>query len=260
MEKTDKLILVTGATGRQGGAVARQLVAKGWQVRTMTRNPEGSAAKSLAEQGAEVVAGDFDDIDSLKKAVSDTYGVFSVQNFWEVGAEREIQQGKNIANVAEEVGVQHFVYTSVGAATRHTGLPHFESKFQIEKHIRSLELPATMLRPVAFMENYYIPQVYDRLMKGKLADPVRADVTLQLIAADDIGAFAALVFEKPDDFFGKAIEIAGDQLSNLEIAATFGKAMGIPVRFKKMPMPMVRLFMGKEMHQMFKWFNQEMRV
>ncbi|MCG8605081.1 NmrA/HSCARG family protein [bacterium] len=253
----DKIILVTGATGRQGGACARHLLEKGWKVRVMTRTPGSDSAKALEEKGAYIVQGDFDNTKALEAAVSGTYGVFGVQNFWEVGVEREVQQGKAIADAAKKANVSHFIYTSVVAANRGTGLPHFESKYEIERHIRNLELPATFLRPVAFMENYYVPQVYKNLLKGKLVDPVRSDVILQLIAVDDIGAFATLAFDNPNDFIGATIEIAGDQLSNLEIATIFGKVMGIPVRYKKMPMPMVRLFMGKELHQMFKWFNAE---
>jgi uncharacterized protein YbjT (DUF2867 family) len=257
MDKTDKTILVSGATGRQGGACARHLLQSGWKVRALTRNPASDGAKDLHEKGADIVEGDFDDAKALQAAVKGVYGVFGVQNFWEVGVEREVQQGKALAEAAKAAGVAHFIYTSVAAANRGTGLPHFESKYQIERHIQTLDLPATLIRPVAFMENYYVPQVYKNLLKGKLMDPVKPDVILQLISVEDIGAFAALAFDNRDEFIGATIEIAGDQLSNLEIAAIFGKVMGIPVRYKKLPMPMVRLFMGKELHRMFKWFNAD---
>lgn len=256
MEKTDKVILVTGATGRQGGAVVRHLVPKNSSVRALTRNVNSPAAKALAEKGAEVVRGDFDDRDSLQKATAGVYGVYSVQNFWETGVEKEIQQGKNMAEVAKSAGVKHFVYASVGGAERDSGVAHFESKWVIENYVRSLELPATFLRPVGYMENYYIPQAYKGLLKGKLVDPIRPDKPFQLIAVDDIGAFAALAFENPQEFVNLAIEIAGDEVTNPQVAQTFSRVMGRPVRFKKLPMLIVRLFMGKESYQMFKWFNE----
>jgi uncharacterized protein YbjT (DUF2867 family) len=256
MKSRDNIILVAGATGKQGGAVIRHLKGKEWKIRALTRNANSSAAQALAGEGIDVVQGDMNDPSSLDRAMEDAYGVFSVQNFWIVGAEVEIQQGKNMANAALRAGVQHFVYTSVGAAERKTGVVHFESKFVIEEHIRSIGLNATVLRPVGFMENYLIPHLRDRILKGKLVHPVAADKKQQLIPTDDIGAIAAAAFEEPDKFVGQSIEIASVELTNPEIAEIFGRVIGRPVRYKKLPMLLVRLFMGKELHQMFRWYNQ----
>jgi uncharacterized protein YbjT (DUF2867 family) len=148
MPDTDKTVLVTGATGRQGGAVVRHMLAKRWKLRALTRKTSSHAAQALARQGVEVVQGDLEDPSSVAIATAGVYGVYSVQDFWAVGARREVQQGKNVADTAKKAGVKHFVYSSVGGAERNTGIPHWESKWEIEKHIRSLGLPATVLGPV----------------------------------------------------------------------------------------------------------------
>src|SRR5262249_9120939 len=252
----DKTVLIAGSTGRQGGAVIRRLLPSGWKLRALTRNASSTAARELARQGIEVVQGDLEDRASLERAARGVYGIYSVQDFWSVGAKREVVQGKNLADAAKEAAVEHFVYSSVGGAERNSGIDHWESKWEIEKHIRKLGLPATILRPSAFMENYYIDQVEIGLLKGKLVDPIRADKPYQTIAVDDIGAFAALAFERPNDFIGLELEIAGSELTNLQAAQVFSRVLGKPVKFKKLPMLLVRLFLGKEFYQMFRWFNE----
>jgi uncharacterized protein YbjT (DUF2867 family) len=121
------------------------------------------------------VQGDLEDPASLERAARGVYGIYSVQDFWSVGARCEVLQGKNLADAAKKAAVEHFVYSSVGGAERNSGIDHWESKWEIEKHIRKLGLPTTILRPVAFMENYYIDQVEIGILKGKLLDPIRAD-------------------------------------------------------------------------------------
>lgn len=256
MTQADKTVLVTGATGRQGGAVVRHLLRKGWKLRALTRNPGGREAQSLALQGVGVVKGDLEDPASIAGAAAGVYGIYSVQDFWAVGAKREVQQGKNVADAAKKAGVQHFVYSSVAGAERNTGIPHWESKWAIEKYIRSLGLPTTVIRPAAFMEMYYIDQVEIGILKGKLADPIRGDKQYQTIATEDIGAFVALAFERPAEFIGKELEIAGSELTNLEAAKIFGRVLGKPVKFQKLPLPLVRLILGKEFCSMFRWFNE----
>jgi uncharacterized protein YbjT (DUF2867 family) len=252
-----KTVLVTGATGRQGGAVISHMAPKGWKLRALTRKPDGAAARDLARQGVEVVAGDLEDPSSLAQPLRGAYGVYSVQDFWAVGVRREVQQGKNLADAAKNAGVEHFVYSSVGGAERSSGIDHWESKWEVEKHIRKLGLPATILRPAAFMENYYIDQVEIALLKGKLMDPIQADKPYQTIAAEDIGAFVAHAFDHPKDFLGLELEIAGSELTNPQAAQVFSRVLGKPVKFQKLPMPMVRIALGKEFYQMFRWFNAE---
>ena len=256
MSNADKTVLVTGATGRQGGAVIRHMLPKGWKLRALTRNPASHEAQSLAREDMQVVQGDLEDPASIARAIQGVYGVYSVQDFWSVGARREIQQGKNLAAAAKKAGVQHFVYSSVGGAERNTGIPHWESKWQVEKAIKDLGLPATIIRPAAFMEMYYIDQVEVGILKGKLADPIRGDKPYQTIATGNIGAFVALAFDRPQEFIGKELEIAGSELTNLEAAKVFSRVLGKPVKFQKLPLPLVRLIFGKEFYLMFRWFNE----
>lgn len=249
------VILVTGATGRQGGAVVRHVLDRDIPVRALTRNPDSARAQALAALGVELAKGDMDDVASLERAMVGAHGVYSVQDFWTVGAQREVKQGKNVADAALAAGVEHLVFSSVGGAERGSRIDHFESKGVIERHIRSLAIPATILRPASFMENYYIPPVERALLKGKLVDPVRADTPYQTIATDDIGKFVALAFARPDEFLGVELEIAGSELTNRQAADVFARVLGRPVRFRRLPMPIVRVALGKEFFQMFRWFN-----
>jgi len=256
MSEADRTVLVTGATGRQGGAVIRHMLPKGWKLRALTRNPDGHEAQALASQGIEVMRGDLEDPDTIARAAIGAYGIFSVQDFWAVGAKREVQQGKNVANAAKKAEIKHLVYSSVGGAERKTEIPHWESKWEVENYIRQLGLPATVIRPVSFMETYYIDQVEIGILQGRLADPIRGNKPYQTIATDDIGAFVALAFERPSEFIGKALEIAGSELTNGEAAKVFSRVLGKPVKFQRIPLPVVRLLLGKEFHAMFRWFNE----
>src|SRR5262249_52003672 len=256
MGNSDRVVLVSGATGRHGGAVLRHMLPKGWKLRALTRDPGSPAAQELARRGIEIVRGDLEQPDSLRGATQGAYGVFSVQDFWAVGAKREVLQGKNLADAAKSAGVQHFVYSSVGGAERHTGIDHWESKWEIEKHIRKLGLPATVLRPAAFMENYYVEQVEIGILRGRLMDPVRADKPYQTIATDDIGGFVALALDGRKEFRGRERGRAGSELTTGQAAEVFSRVLGKPVKFRRLPLPMVRLFLGREFHQMFRWFNE----
>ncbi len=250
----DKLIVVTGATGQQGGAVARHLLAKGFQVRALTRDPQKSAAQVLAVAGAEIVQAENRDPASLEAAFAGAYGAFSVQGFWEHGVEDELLQGRNIADAAKAAGIQHFVYTSVGGADRDSGVPHFESKWQIENYIRQLGLPATILRPVEFMENLNWSRAAST--NGSFVSyGLRPTRKKYYIAVDDIGAFAALAFERPDEFIGTALEIAGDALTEQEMAETFSRVIGRPVNLTQVPLETVAGG-SEELLSMWKWFDE----
>src|ERR687893_611114 len=140
-QNVEGLIVVCGATGKQGGAVARSLLDRGFRVRGLTLNPQKPEAQALADQGAEVVQGDMEDRSDMDRVLEGAYGVFSVQNYWETGYDREVQQGKTVADATKVAGVQHYVYSSVGSAHRQTGIPHFDSKWEVEEHLRELDLP-----------------------------------------------------------------------------------------------------------------------
>lgn len=255
MDNNAKIILVSGATGRQGGALVKHLLDQHWRVRALTRNPDNSPARQLAASGVELLRGDMDNPADLNSAMKGVYGVYSVQDYWTLGPRREVQQGKNMADAARAADVEHFVYSSCGGVERNSGITHWETKWEIENYIRKLGLPATMLRPVAFMENYYIDAVEIGILKGKLTDPIRADKSYQTIAVENIGACAAAAFARPQEFIGEAIEIAGSDLTNVQAAEVFSRVLGKRVRFQKLPLPLVRVVLGKEFYQMFRWFN-----
>src|SRR5207249_797861 len=149
----NRTILITGVTGHQGGATARSLRGSGFRLRGLTRKPGSEPAAALARDGVEIVKGDLDDEASLRAALAGAWGVFGVQNTWEAGVEREEVQGKRLATLAREAGVEHYVYTSVGSAHKQTGIPHFDNKWRIEETVRDLRFPShVILRPVFFSE------------------------------------------------------------------------------------------------------------
>jgi uncharacterized protein YbjT (DUF2867 family) len=255
MPANDRLILVTGATGQQGGAAARHLLAQGWRVRGLTRSAASDKARALQERGAEVAEGDLYDRASVDAALQGAYGVFSVQNFWlpEVGAEGEVRQGNLLADAAQAAGVQHFVYTSVGGAEKNTGIPHFDSKWAIEQHIQALGLPATVLRPVFFMDNLNWSR--QGILQGTYNSiGIRPERTMQMIAADDIGALAALAFDRPGEYLGRSLEIAGDELTEAQIAETLTRVIGRPVQVA--PPQQWGNRNTEEGQKMVRWFNE----
>ena len=248
-----RTILVAGATGRQGGATVRALLERGYSVRALTRHPESERAKKLAAAGVEVVKGDLGDPASLRAAVKGVQGVFSVTDFWEHGHDKEIAHGKNLADAAQAAGVKHFVYSSVGGADRARTVGHFESKWQVEQHLKTLSMPWTVLRPVSFMENWDPAE----LAGGKLQSPLSPTTHLQQISVDDIGRFAAEAFDHPDEWAGKTVEIAGDDRSMADIAAALGKALGRQVDYVQIPWADFEKAAPAEITAMFKWFEAD---
>jgi uncharacterized protein YbjT (DUF2867 family) len=261
VENSNQTILVTGATGNQGGSIARHLLQRGkFKVRAMVRDEYKPAAKALKQLGAELVKADFNDRASLDRAVEGVYGVFSMQDFRE-GAEIEIHHGNAIADAAKAAHVQHFVYSSVGSAERNTGIPHFDSKFQVEEYIRSLAqpvlgtigLPHTILRPVFFFYNYngMLPMVKN----GTLPQPLSPDTKLQQLSEEDYGTMVAEVFERPADFANRAIEVASVEMTMPEIAAAFSHVLGKPVTYQQIPFEAFEQQAGEEVTMMFRWFE-----
>ncbi|MEV8533264.1 NmrA/HSCARG family protein [Streptomyces sp. NPDC051211] len=253
-----KIVLVTGATGGQGGAAARCLFESGWAVRALVRNPDKPEAKVLKALGAELVAGDLDDPESLRAAAQGVHGVFSVQpaDLAHPHPEAEVRQGKNVADAARAAGVAHLVYSSVGAVGRNSGVAHFEAKAEIEAHIDAIGVPATVLRPVFFMENwpYMVPEAENGERVGSIA--LDADTSLQMIALSDIGRIVAEAFGNPAEFVGKELEIAGDELTVRQIAEVFTRVDGIPTRFERQPIEEVRSG-AEELANMFDWLNEK---
>lgn len=230
-----KTILVTGATGRQGGAAARHLLSRGFVVKALTRHPDRAEAHLLARKGAQIVEGDLDDALGLKKAVEGAYGVFGVQNVIEHGFEGEIREGRNLIDAAVSAGVRHFVYSSMASANLDAGMPLAPSKAAIEEHLRGSGLAFTILRPVTFMENFDLAR--EEILEGKLRVPLPPNRKLQMIAADDVGAFAVLAFEKPSEYVGKSLDIAGAEMTMPQVAQIFSEALGKQVVFGQVELP-----------------------
>ncbi|HEU4994114.1 MAG TPA: NmrA/HSCARG family protein [Gemmatimonadaceae bacterium] len=252
---TDRVVLVSGSTGKQGGAIARALLDRGWSVRAMTRKPQDEPARQLRELGAEVVAADLDDEASLRSALDNAWGALSLQNSWEGGVAHEEEAGKRFARVAKEMGIQHLVYQSVASAHRRTGIPHFESKWRIEETVRSLEFPSyVIIRPVMFMENLLVPDTLTGIQNGVYALAVRPDTKLQSIAVRDIGAYGLLAFESATELNGRAIDIAGDELTGPEMAGILSDVTGHRVQFRQMPIEQVRAF-SEDIAKNFEWFD-----
>lgn len=249
----ERTILVTGATGKQGGAVIHSLAGKGFRLRAMTRKPESEAAKALASRGVELVRGDLDDAASLKAALAGAWGVFGVQNTWEAGVEKEEEQGKRLATVARESGVEHYVYTSVGSAHRNTGIPHFDNKARVEDTVRSVGFPSyVIIRPVFFMENLTSPWF---LNGDKLVTALSPSTVLQMIAVDDIGKYGARAFTDAAKLNRREIDLAGDARTMPEAAATLAAALKKPIEVLQIPISEIRKN-SEDFALMLEWFER----
>ncbi|MGW4241585.1 NmrA/HSCARG family protein [Nocardia sp. NPDC004722] len=254
-------VLVIGATGRQGFATATSLLEKGWPVRAFVRDPEAPKAQELKAAGAELAVGDLDDEDSLRAAMEGVHGAFLMLTMMEgvhitpKGIADEERRGKSVAELAAKAGVAHLVYTSLQGVYQGSGVEYYDAKEHIEDHIRALGLPATFLRPVMFMDNL---ATYNRPTRDGdnliLALPVPPDMPMQFIAIDDIGRFAALAFERPADFLGRALVLAGDELTPTEIAETLARKAGLTPRTFQVPLEQISAF-DEQVGKMFAFFN-----
>ena len=252
----NKTIFVTGGTGNQGGAVARKLAQQGFTVKVLTRNPNSAKALALKKLNVVLVQGDLNTADTYREHLRDAYGIFSVQTF-ENGNDKEIQQGITLATLGKVLDIKHFLYSSVFGANLSTGIPHIDSKFQIENYIRETGLPFTIIRPTSLFENFLIPQVKKGILKGKLVQPINRDTVQQYVAAEDIGNAAARIFSNYNDYVGRTIPLATEQLTTKEVADTFSKVLHIKIEYKKLPVVITRLFLGKALYKMFKWMNEK---
>ena len=251
-KNNERIILVTGATGRQGGTVYRQLQKKGFKLRALVRDPNSNQARDLEGYGEEVFQGSLDDPDSLMRAMDGVYGVFSVQPH----SANEIQQGVTVIEAAKRQGVSHFVYSSVASADEETGIPHFESKVKVEDHLRSSGLQYTIVRPVFFMENWH-RGFGASIRNGQLQQPLSPTAKLQMIAVDDIGAFAVLAFEHPDEWKNRTFSLAGDELSMQQIADAFSRVTARNVKYVQVSWDQFEKNMGRELTVMYHWFEEK---
>jgi uncharacterized protein YbjT (DUF2867 family) len=247
-----KLVVISGATGQQGGATLRALAGQGFTIRALTRTPGSDAARALTALGAEVVRADLDDESSVRAALKGAWGAYAVQNTWTAGVEGEEAQGHRFAKAAHAEGVQHFVYASVASADRQTGIPHFENKFRVENTVRGLHFPSyAIIRPVFFMENLPSPWF---LNGDKLVSALDPKTVLQMIAVADIGRYGALAFTDPR-FKNLELDIAGDAVTMPEAAATIGAALGRTIDYVQIPIGEVRKN-SEDFALMLEWFER----
>ncbi|MFB6263817.1 MAG: NmrA/HSCARG family protein, partial [Bradymonadaceae bacterium] len=249
-------ILVTGTTGNQGGAVVDALLEADLDVEIggLTRDASSDRARALADQGVEMVEGDLEDPSSLERALDGYEGIFGVTNFWDVGYDRQVEQGCNLVDAAFETDSRFFVFSGVGSHHENTGIPHFDSSWEIDQHLQGSGLDNTVLEPVFFFQNFE-PSAED-ILGGTLAQPLAEGVSLQMIDVRDVGRAAERVFANPGDFEGQRLELAGDEATLEEMAETFSEVTGVEVAPYHVSIEEAREQFGDEFADMFEWFNE----
>ncbi|WP_121742679.1 NmrA/HSCARG family protein [Natronorubrum halophilum] len=250
-------VLVTGCTGNQGGSVVEHLLESDadFDVRGLTRDASSERARELSNRGVTMVEGDLNDRESLAPHVADVDAVFAVTNFWTVGYEQQVQQGKNVAAVAAEEGVDQFVLSGVGSHEKETGVPHFDSAWEIDQHAQDLDLPLTVLQPVFFFQNLEA-FAEDVVKDGQIALPLEEGVSLQMIDTDDVGRAAAVAFENREEFVGERVELAGDEKTLAETAEVLSEVTGRDVEPVHVPIEDAYDSFGEEFTVMCEWFNE----
>lgn len=241
-----KIIAVVGATGAQGGALVRAILADRngpFAARALTRKPDSDKAKALAAQGAEVVAADLDDQASVERAFAGAYGAFCITNFWEhFSPERELAQATSMARAAKQAGVQHVIWSTLEDTRKWVPLsddrmptlggkykvPHFDAKGEADQVFRDLGVPTTFLLTSFYWENFiYFGAGPQRLPDGSLALVMpMGDRKLPGIAVEDIGKVAYAIFKRGRELIGKTVAIAGEHLSGAQMAAALSRALG----------------------------------
>jgi uncharacterized protein YbjT (DUF2867 family) len=245
-------VVVTGATGKQGGAVARGLLERGHKVRAVTRDPNSVQSSALANAGATLVAASLEDTAAITKALEGATSLFAMTTP-HGGTDSETRQGVAVADAAKAAGV-HLVFTSVGSANRKTGIPHFDSKYEVEKHIAKIGVRATILAPVFFMENLYFAK--DQLAKGIYAAVLPPTRTLAQVAVADIGAVAVRVLEDAGRFTGKRFDLASDELTGNDVVAILSRVTGRPFAHYQIPLEVIRQRMGADGARMYEWLDR----
>ncbi|AKV00217.1 hypothetical protein AKJ09_06880 [Labilithrix luteola] len=247
------VVVVTGATGKQGGAVVKGLLERGHEVRAVTRNTDSAKARELANAGVKLVRASLEDTAALTSALEGATSLFAMTTPFEGGTQAETKQGISAADAAKAAGV-HLVFTSAGSANRHTGIPHFDSKYEVEKHIAEIGVRATILAPVYFMENLYFGK--EQLAKGIYASPLPEGRRLAQVAVADIGAVGVRLLEDPGRFAGKRFDLGGDELTGKDVVAILSRVTGRPFTYFQVPMEVIRQHMGEEGVKMYEWFDR----
>ena len=248
----ERKILVIGATGHQGGSVIDALSKTDLSVRAMVHRGHRDKARELEARGMEVMEADLDDLESLIHAMNGVHGIFSALNFRDGGAGKEEERGKRVADAAKEANVQHLIYSSVGGADRHSGVPHFESKWQVEEHIRNVGIPHSIVRPTTFMTNLMeTPEAMRTITMSMISTGARRR-PVQMIAVPDIGRWVAHMFQERDRFLGKAIEITGDELDQQKMMAAYRDVYG---RTPETPVPTPVPWLNADFEKMIEWID-----
>jgi uncharacterized protein YbjT (DUF2867 family) len=233
-------VLVTGATGKQGGAAARRLLSEGHEVRILTRHPGSDAARRLIAAGAHAARGDYEDRASVRAALQGVTAVFSVQ----LPGPHERNHGTLLVEEARRAAVRHYLHTSAAAVSRHTGFPrwgtgywyddYWRAKWDVEEKVRRAGFAhCTVLRPAFLMENFLAPAVthmFPDLRRGELATAMRRDTLVDLVSAEDVGAFAAAALRTPERFSGQSIDLAATAATVGEIGETLSQTLGRQIR------------------------------
>ena len=246
-------VVVTGATGNQGGVVVKGLLARGHEVRAVTRDPDSAKARELAVAGVTLVRASLDDTAALTKTLKGATSLFAMTTPFGVGTQAETRQGICAAEAAKAAGV-HLVFTSVGSANRKTGVPHFDSKYEVEKHIAAIGVPATVLAPVYFMENLSFGRA--QLAKGIYGAPLPPTKKLAQVALADIGAVAVRLLEDPGRFAGMRFDLASDELTGNDIVAILSRVTGRPFSYFQFPLDVIRQAMGEDGAKMYEWLDR----
>jgi len=254
MSINKRKILVTGATGQQGGTLAKLLLQKNHKVYALVRNIQSSTAQELKKEGANLVKGDLNNLDSLEQAVNGVDSIFLMGTPFEDGTEGETRRGKLMADIAKEKNVKHLVYSSVANADRNTGIPHFESKYKVEQHIQNLGIPYTIIGPTFFMENL-LTYLKPGLEQGQLALPLSPSSILQQSAVQNIAEFSALVLEHSKTFLDKRIDIASDEVTGEQATKVLSNELGRKISYVHIPLDRVREG-NEDMARMFEWYEK----
>jgi uncharacterized protein YbjT (DUF2867 family) len=254
--RESSIVAVCGATGRQGGAVTRSLLGARWHVRALTRRPQGREARELVRLGAEVVRADMNEPSSLRGAFDGASGVYSVQNGITNGFDREVVQGRNVADAARASAVGHLVYGSAGTGQAGTGIPSWESKLPVEEHVRSIGLPFTILRPMAFMELMTDKSFYPTVGTWRIWPKLTGDDRpIPWLSVQDLGVIAATAFAHPDEFVGMDVKLASDVRTLGECRSIYRDVTGRDPRSFPMPLWLFDRFTRKDVTSLWRWLR-----
>jgi uncharacterized protein YbjT (DUF2867 family) len=232
------------------------LLGKGHRVRAFVRKPDSPEAKELERLGAELAVGDFEKPSTVEDAARGMDAAFVVATPFEAGTEAETRHGIAAADAAKAAGVEHLIYSSVADADKDTGIPHFDSKREVEEHIEGLGIPYTIVAPVYFMDNLLAPWTLPQLEEGRIPMALPSSRPLQQIALSDIVAFTALVLENREQFVGRRVDIASDELAGEEVAEVLTRVTGHEIGYVELPLEQVRQAMGEDGARMFEWFDR----